>query len=293
MRVSRSGITILITIIASTILLANCSVYNQIKSRQDLVDGAKAYKDRKFPLAEGLFRDAINRDPQGETQEGKTAQVFLARTLHSKYISNRQLTPVAEESIGEYKKVLIQNPNDQSSYKSVANLYENLGKQDEWLSWVTERANNEQVSGENRAEALVQLAARQYSCANDISDNDPVKKTIVKDGKPAFEFTKPENEADFNRLKECAQKGLELANKAVELNPNSDSAWSYKANLLVQKMRIAEMENNQEEKEKIKVEADAAKERFTVLADEKRKLKDEEEARKKAEEEAANSKKKK
>ena len=120
------------------------------------------------------------------------------------------------------------------------------------MSWVTERANNEQVSGENRAEALVQLAARQYSCANDISDNDPVKKTVVKDGKPAFEFTKPEDEATFNRLKECTQKGLELANKAVELNANSDSAWSYKANLLVQKMRIAEMENNTEEKEKIK-----------------------------------------
>ena len=58
-------------------------------------------------------------------------------------------------------------------------------------------------------------------------------------------------------------------------------------------MRIAEMENNTEEKDKIKVEADAAKERFTVLADEKRKQKEEEEARKKAEEEAANSKKKK
>ena len=94
-------------------------------------------------------------------------------------------------------------------------------------------------------------------------------------------------------MKECAQKGLEFANKAVELNPNSDSAWSYKANLLVQKMRIAEMENNTEEKEKIKVEADEAKERFTVLAEEKRRLKEEEEARKKAEEEAANRQKKK
>ena len=254
--------------------------------------GRRLIRRRKFPLAESLFRDAISRDPNGESPEGKTAQVFLARTLHSRYISKREETQYADQAIEEYKKVLGQNPNDQSSYKAVANLYENLGKQDEWLSWVTERANNEQVSGENRAEALVQLAARQYSCANDISDNDPVKKTVVKDGKPAFEFTKPEDEATFNRLKECAQKGLELANKAVELNPNSDSAWSYKANLLVQKMRIAEMENNTEEKEKIKVEADAAKERFTVLAEEKRRLKDEEEARKKAEEEAANTKKK-
>lgn len=291
MRVSRSGITGLIVILVSTILLANCSIYNRIKSRQDLVDGAKAYKERKFPAAEALFRDAISRDPNAETQEGKTAQVFLARTLHSRYIANRQDKPVAEEAIGEYKKVLAQNPSDQSSFKAVANLYENLGMQNEWENWVKERANNENISGENRAEALVSLAAKQYSCANDISDNEPVKKTVEKDGKPVFEFTKPENEADFAKLKECTQKGLEYANKAVELNPNSDSAWSYKANLLVQKMRIAEMEGNTEEKDKIKPEADAAKDKFTALAEEKRKKQEEEEARKKAEEEAANKKK--
>ena len=291
MRVSRSGITGLIIILVSTMLLANCGIYNRVKSRQNLVDGAEAYKARKFPIAEALFRDAIRRDPNGETPEGKTAQVFLARTLHSKYISNRIDKPAAEEAIGEYKKVLSQNPNDQSSFKAVANLYENLGMQSEWQAWVTERANNEQIAGENRAEALVSLAAKQYSCANDISDNEPVKKTVEKDGKPVFEFSKPENEADLIKLKECAQKGLELANKAVELNPNSDSAWSYKANLLVQKMRIAEMEGNAQEKENIKTEADAAKERFTALAAEKRKKEEEEEARKKAEEEAANKKK--
>ena len=289
MKVSRSGI-IGLTIILSAILLSNCGIYNRVKSRQNLVDGAEAYKARKFPLAEALFRDAISRDPKGETQEGKTAQVFLARTLHSKYISNRAEKGIAEEAIGEYKKVLVQNPNDQASFKAVANLYENLGQQNEWLAWVTERSENASVSGENRAEALVSLAAKQYSCANDISDNEPVKKTVEKDGKSIFVFTKPANEADFTKLKECAQKGLDQANKAVELNQNSDSAWSYKANLLVQKMRIAEMENNTAEKDRLKPEADSAKERFTVLAEEKRKKQEEAEAKKKAEEEAANKK---
>ena len=186
-----------------------------------------------------------------------------------------------------------QNPNDQSSFKAVANLYENLGMQSEWEAWVTERANNGQVClAKTEPKRLVSLASKQYSCANDISDQpSSVKKTVVKDGKPVFEFTKPANEADFTKLKECTQKGLELANKAVELNQNSDSAWSYKANLLVQKMRIAEMEGNTAEKDRIKPEADAAKEKFTVLAEAKRKQKDEEEARKKAEEEAASKKK--
>ena len=117
MRVSRFGITSLIIIVLSTILLSNCGVYNRIKSRQNLVDGAEAYKARKFPLAESLFRDAISRDPNGESPEGKTAQVFLARTLHSRYISKRDETQYADQAIEEYKKVLDQNPNDQSSIK--------------------------------------------------------------------------------------------------------------------------------------------------------------------------------
>lgn len=289
MKVSRPGIVGLI-IVLSTVLLSNCGIYNRVKSRQDLVDGAAAYKSRKFPQAEALFRDAISRDPQGTTTEGKTAQVFLARTLHSAYISKRDEKGTAQQAINEYKKVLGQNPNDQASFKAVANLYENLGEQDQWLAWVTERSENNAISGENRAEALVSLAAKQYSCANDISDNEPVKKTVIKEGKPVFVFTKPANEADFTKLKECSQKGLDQANKAVELNQNSDSAWSYKANLLVQKMRIAEMENNTAEKDRLKPEADAAKEKFTVLAEEKRKKQEEEEAKKKAEEEAANKK---
>ena len=53
MRVSRSrlGITSLIIIVLSTILLTNCGIYNRIKSRQDLVDGAKAYKDKKVSFS--------------------------------------------------------------------------------------------------------------------------------------------------------------------------------------------------------------------------------------------------
>lgn len=256
------------------------------------MDGASAYKNRKFKEAEQLFRNAVARDPNGTTMEGKTAQLFLARTLHSEFIGDRSLKSTAEEAIGEYQKVLKSNINDQSSFKAVSNLYENLGKQDEWLAWVTDRANNENVSKENRSEALTSLASKKNTCASEISDVEAVKKTITgKDGKPAFQFVKPANPDDFETLKKCTNEGLELANKAVEFDPNSDSAWSYKTSLLVQKMRVAEMEGNTAEKDSYKKQADEAKEKFTVLAEAKRKKEEEAAARKKAEEEAANTKK--
>lgn len=288
MRFSRLGILVLLSL---TVLLGtNCSYYNRIIARKNLVDGATAYKDRKFQAAEQLFRNAVARDPQLESTEGKMAQLFLARTLHSEYIGDRGLKEKAEEAIEEYKKVLSKDSNDQSSFKAVANLLENLDRKDEALKWVTERANNESVSNQNRAEAFSSLAAKKNTCANDISDSDKTKKTITKDGKQIFQFVKPESAEDFATLKKCADEGLALASKAVELDPNSDSAWSYKTSLLVQKMRVAEMEGNKEQEEQFKKESDISKAKFTELAEAKRQKEQEEAAKKKAEEEAANKK---
>jgi tetratricopeptide (TPR) repeat protein len=262
-------------------------------ARKSLVDGASAYKNRKFAEAEQLFRNAVERDPDGKTLEGKTAQLFLARTLHSEYIGDRGNRGKAEDAVKEYQKVLRENPNDQSSFKAVANLYENLQMPDDWLKWVTERSSNESVPKEQRAEALTSLAAKKNSCASDVTDAEAVKKTVTgKDGKQVFQFIKPANPEDFDRLKKCTEEGMELTGKAVEFDPNSDSAWSYRTNMLVQKMRIAEMEGNTAEKDSYKKQADDAKAKFTVLAEAKRKKEEEEAAKKKAEEEAANTKKK-
>lgn len=289
MRFSRLGILILI--LFSVLIGANCSYYNRIIARKNLVDGGKAYKDRKFQKAEELFRDAIAREPEGSSIEGRTAQLFLARTLHSEYISDRQKIEKAEEAIKEYKKVLSEDIADQSSSNAIANLLENLGRNDEALAWRTERANNEKVPKEQRAEAYTSLAAKKYSCANDISDVEPVKKTVTKDGKSAFEFTKPTDPAVFSELKQCVEEGTSLIDKSVEYDPNSDSAWSYKANFLVQQSRVAEMEGSNDLRDQYKAKAEEAKNRFTELATAKKKKQDEEEAQKKAKEEAANKKK--
>jgi hypothetical protein len=292
MRISRVGILILISL--SVLIGSNCAYYNRIIARKNLVDGAKAYKDRKYKEAENLFRAAVERDPQGTTEEGKTAQLFLARTLHSQYVGNRSDNNLAEQAIVAYKKVLEEKIDDNSSFKAVANLYENLNKDDEWQKWVTDRTNNERVPPDQRAEALTSLAARKYSCANDISDTPDVKKEVPKGDVKVYEFKKPANPADFDKLKQCADEGATMIDRALELEKKagveSDSTWSYKANLLVQKMRIAEMEGKMDEKEALKKQAEIAKNKFTELAAEKKRKQDEEEAKKAAAANEANKK---
>ena len=313
---SSSRLGVLFLIVAGVLASTSCGYYNRIMSRKDLVDGSVAYRERKFAEAQELFRRAAARDPEGETTEGKTAQVFLARTLHSQFIGNRQNRDLAEQAITEYKKALSQNPNDQSSYKAVASLLENLQKTDEWQQWVTERSNNPSIEPQFRAEALTALAAKQNTCANEISDTDATKKTVKgPDGKDVYQFVKPADQAEFDRLKGCVTTGNEIIGKAIALEPAEvkniksfdiksaseedirkrmelakifESARSYHASLTNQAMRLAEMEGRNEDRDRLKAEADQYRTNYTELSQLVREMQAELDSRKAAAE-AANA----
>ena len=313
MRSSRLGIFVLFAV--AVLLTANCASFNRILSRKNLVDGSLAYKERKFDEAEDLFRRAAARDPQGSTDEGRIAQVFLARTLHSKFIGNRQNLSLAEQAINEYKKALSVDKNDQSSYKAVAGLYENLQKQDEWRTWVTDRTKAD-IKPEYKAEAFTALAAKANTCASEISDTPETKKTVKEDGKDVFKFTKPADPAEFEKLKGCVQEGTSLIEQATALETDAvknaasvdpatlsdeqlkstldsikpfESTRSYRASLFYQASRIAEMDGNAAEHDRLKAEGDKAKENFSALSAVSKKLQDEIDARTAAAEAAANA----
>jgi tetratricopeptide (TPR) repeat protein len=312
MRISQVGIIVLITL---TILGGtNCSVYNRVIARKNLVDGANAFNGKKLDEAEQDFRNALKNSSEGST-ENKTALLFLARTLHSKYAANRNEKAKAEEAIGYYQKVLAIDPADNSSFKAVASLYDNLGRTDDWIKWITDRSENTQIPPEQRSEAYTSLAGKQNTCANDITELPEVKKTVQKDGKPTFTFSKPSKPEDLVTLKGCVDKGMDLISKAMALETDKiknagsvdikklsdkdlatfgelvntyESARSFNASLNSQSARLAEMEGRTADKDKFKASYDEAKKGFLELNNLDKKIKDEVEARQKAKEEAAN-----
>ncbi len=187
------------------------------------------------------------------------------------------------------------NPNDQSSYKAIASLYENLQKTDEWLDWVTKRSENMSIPPEQRAEALTSLAAKKNTCANDITDTEQTKKTVTgKDGKKEFQFVKPAKPEDYQSLTKCIQEGTALIDQALTTETDQvktaksldikglpddqlkakmdflkvyESARSYKASLMVQAMRLAEMDGKSEDAARLKTEAEAARQNFLEISD--------------------------
>jgi len=267
MRMSRFiGLSLVIVALVGA---SGCSLYKRTVVQKKVVDGAKAFQERKFEQAEALFREGIAADPEFETEEAKLAERFLANTLQSQFGINRKNTEKAEQAIVVFKSVLAKNPGDGRAFRAVAGLLRAVGREDEWLKLVTDRANDPSVPGDQRADVLTSLAARQYSCANEISDSDEVKKQAGD----VYKFVKPGKAEDFAKLKQCTEEGMALVDKALalqkEANVESDSTWSYKANLLIQKMRIAEMDGDKEAQERLKNEAETAKEKYKELVKKK------------------------
>ncbi len=310
MRFSRLGIIILLS--AMMLGLSACGPINSIFARRDLIEGAKAYKDRNYAEAEKRFRSAMELDPSQ-----KQARLFLARTLHSEYAADRAQVAKADEAIGVYKDVLKAEPADSSSFKAVASLLETMGRKEDALKWLTDRTTQEGVPDDQRAEAYTSLAAKDNTCANEISDIEPVKKTVEKGDKAEFVFTKPANVEDYEKLKRCIAEGMGYIDKAlalesdksknakgVNIKPLSDkelnelnelvkkfeSAWSYKTSLLVQSSRLAEMDGRAADKDSFKKESDGARQHFLDLAGVRKSLEDEKELRRKAAEDEKTSK---
>jgi hypothetical protein len=328
MRSSRLGVVVLIA--CAVMLTTNCSYYSRVMSRKNLVDGSTAYKARKFADAEQLFRAAAARDPEGSTLEGRTAQLFLARTLHQRFSAARNETQFAEQAIVEYNKVVPQftrefaeaktaydaNPTGvaeqkryfsaltavNSSASAISSLNDALKKHDVAKEWQQTLAAGEQYPGTTRARAIVSLGLENNSCANDITNNDKVKKTVKVDGKDVFQFTKPENPEDLTKLQKCVADGTKLFDQAfglendvVKTAPTVDiksltddqlaifeesilpfeSARSYRASIAVQAARLAEMEGSgtlaaaKAEAEKRKADSDQLKKVVSAIKGEK------------------------
>lgn len=279
-RLSRLKVLALVLVAGGSSI--GCGAINAVRSRNELQNAAKAYKGRKLPDAEAMSRRALALDPTSEI-----AQLFVARITHAQYRVGDE-TPdnvrKGEQAVEEYKKYLVFKPDDEISYKAVVALLGSLKKEDEQRKWLMERSNNSAASAGSRAEALLFLASKEYQCSNDITESS--RKTTESGGNTVIAYEKPKDAAELDKAKQCVQKGTELTNKALELDPNSDLGWSYRGNLLLEQTKFAEMEGNKQQKDELKKQADQALVKYTALAEEKQKKKEEEDKRKAAEEAA-------
>ena len=275
MKLSQTRIAIVLAVLVAT--SSGCGVVNRIRAKNQLNEAARAYREGKFPEAEQHSRVAAELDP-----DNKTAPMFIARTIHAQFrpgVQNPENIAKAQAAIEAYQKILAKNPKDEEAYKAIAYLYGAIKADDKLRDWIASRANSDATEPEKRAEAFVVLASKDWDCSFKITEQPGVKITSVEQttSKATVSYKKPKEQKEFDQAQMCVKKGLVEAESAIKFDPNNESAWSYKTNLLLEASKLAEMDGQTEQKAQYQKDYEAALKRTTELSVANQKRKEEEE----------------
>ncbi len=275
MKLSQTRIAIVLAVLVAT--SSGCGVINRIRSKNQLNEAARSYRDGKFVEAEQHSREAAALDP-----DNKTAQMFIARTIHAQYrpgVTAPDNIAKAQQAIEAYQQILAKNPQDDEAYKAIAYLYGAIKEDDKLKQWITARATNEATDATKRAEAYVVLASKDWDCSFKITEL-PTNKTTTIDpvsNKATVSYKKPTDQKEFDQIQMCVKQGLAEAENAIKFDPGSEAAWSYKTNLLLEASKIAEMNGQADQKQQYQKDYEAALKRTTELSAANQKKKEEEE----------------
>ncbi|HKY27983.1 MAG TPA: hypothetical protein VJM12_08555 [Pyrinomonadaceae bacterium] len=278
MKPSQIRIVLALALVVAT--SSGCGVINRIRAKNELNEAARTYREGRYTEAEQHSRRALELDPNN-----KTAPLFIARTVHAQYrrgVAAPENIQKAHEAIDAYNKILQTDPTNEEAYKAIAFLYENIKEDEKLRQWITTRANDGRVENEKRAEAYVVLASKDWNCSFQITDLPANKITTATPGKVSVTYKKPANQKDFDTAQACVKRGLEEVENALKFDPNSESAWSYKTNLLIEAIKLAEMDAKTDLKAELEKQRAEAQKRTNQLSEENKRKQAEEDAKKAA-----------
>jgi tetratricopeptide (TPR) repeat protein len=278
MKLSQTRIVIALAILV--VSTSGCSLVNRIRAKNQLNEAARAYHDGHFEEAEQYSRRALELDP-----DSKTAPLFIARTIHAQYkpgVQAPENLAKANEAIKAYQMVLERNPKSDEAYKAIAYLYGATKDTEKLRAWIAARANDASLPPEKRAEGFIVLASQDWDCSFKITELPSNQTKTLVNNKLTIAYKKPQNQKDFDTAQACMKRGLEEVDNAIKLDPNSEPAWSYKTNLLIEAVRLAEMDGKTDQKAQLEKQREEAQKRTTELNRINQKKKEEEEAKKAA-----------
>jgi tetratricopeptide (TPR) repeat protein len=269
MRLSRSRIGATIILALFVVAGAGCTLINKVRAKNELNETAKAYREGHFDEAEQHARRALSFDPTN-----KTARIFIARVIHQQYkpgVDAPDNIQKARDAIDAYKRILETDPRNEEAYKAVSVLYAAIKDDTKLREWILARANDPNMPNEKRAEAYAILAGKDWDCSFKITEQPEVKVTSNEGGTPKVTYQKPKEQKDFDMIQRCVVRGLEEAETAIKYDPNNESAWSYKTNLLYEAAKIAKMNGEADKATQYTNQAAIAQKRASALAEERRK----------------------
>ena len=276
MKLSQTRIAIALVVLVVT--SSGCGLINRVRAKNELNEAARTYKEGHFEEAEQHSRRALELDP-----ENKTALSFIARTIHAQYrpgVQTPENIAKANQAIQAYQQILQKDPKNDEAYKAIAYLYGAIKEDDKLRSWISARANDTSLEPEKRAEAYIVLASKDWDCSFKMTELPANKTTTLNAGNRAsVAYKKPSDQKEFDTAQACVKRGLEEIENAIKLDPNSESGWSYKTNLLLEAKKLAEMDGKTEQATELDKQREIAQKRTMALSEANQKKKEAEEAK--------------
>ena len=279
MKLSQTRIAMALAILV--VSTSGCGLINKVRAKNELNEAAVAYHDGHFDQAEQHSRRALELDP-----DSKSAPMFIARTIHAQFrpgVQAPENIAKANAAIEAYQQILQRDPKNEEAFKAIAYLYGAVKDDEKLRAWLSTRASDANAEPDKRAEAYTILASKDWDCSFKITELPANHTTVLEAGNRAkVTYKKPAQQKDFDTAQACVKRGLEEAENAIKLDPNNESAWSYKTNLLIEASKLAEMDGKADQKAQLDKQREAAQKRTTELSQINQKKKEEEEAKKAA-----------
>ncbi|MFL6230259.1 MAG: hypothetical protein ACJ741_15915 [Pyrinomonadaceae bacterium] len=273
--------------IAVVILIASVAAHGQTpeppelqnqEAKREINEGALAYRARNYYEAQLHFERAMTLDPTF-----KTSRLFYARAIHAQYKpgdESPENVAKARAAVSAYEQYFEIDPVNDDAPNAIIYLYRMIKDEEAERRWLKRLAEDENRPAERRAQALTVLASKDWQCSYNVTEESENKRTITSRDRVILTYVMPKDRSEFARAGQCATRGLELADTAVALAPESEQAWSFKTNLLLELTKLAQMEGSRERLVTLQKQADEAQKRTSELNEQNRKKREAEEKEK-------------
>ncbi len=264
-------LTLLILVASTAVLGQNPEVSEQrkLEAGNELNEGARAYKEGRYYEAQLRFEKAAALDP---TQ--KNASFFIARATHAQFkpgVESPENVAKAREAIAAYQRALEIEPVNEEAYNAIVYLFRAIKDEVSERDWLTRGATDGRWPAEKRSQATVVLASKEWQCSYNVTERKENKRTVMRGGKALIKYRKPKEQKDYDEAAQCAARGIELVEQAISLDAASEQAWAYKTNLLVEMVKLAEMDNDMGRASEYQKQADEARQRTAELNEQNQK----------------------
>ena len=216
----RRRLVLFAAVLSAAVLLIGTTGCNELRARDQLNRGVQAYTNAQYPEAVEYFKESVRLDPTFHT-----ARLYLATAYMSQYIpgaESEENLKMADMAENEFQAVLADLPENTVAIASIASLHFHKKEFEEAVEW-----NEKLIAVDpNYKEAYYTLGVIAWT-----RTFQPRMEARAELGMKPEDPGPLKDQEVREQLREVSlpviESGLEMLNKALEVDPQYDDAMAY------------------------------------------------------------------